>query len=284
MPELPEVETVCRALRSGGRDAPPIIGWQLKKADIFWAKTLAEQSPEEFSRKISGQKVEDVFRRGKFIILQLIQNFLVVHLRMSGDLRVEPDDKELLKHDRLIIWFEQGYHLAFNDPRKFGRIWLYQNIDELSARLGPEPLEIKSSDEFYQRLVRRKRQLKPLLMDQKFLSGMGNIYTDEALHIAGLHPLMNSADITPEQAKKLLSAIQQVLQTGIKRNGASIDWMYRGGSFQNEFRVYGRSGQPCPICGTLIKKITVGQRGTHFCSTCQPIPQSLQLKEMERKL
>jgi len=284
LPELPEVETVCRALRSGGRDAPPIIGWQLKKADIFWAKTLAEQSPEEFSRKISGQKVEDVFRRGKFIILQLIQNFLVVHLRMSGDLRVEPDDKELLKHDRLIIWFEQGYHLAFNDPRKFGRIWLYQNIDELSARLGPEPLEIKSSDEFYQRLVRRKRQLKPLLMDQKFLSGMGNIYTDEALHIAGLHPLMNSADITPEQAKKLLSAIQQVLQTGIKRNGASIDWMYRGGSFQNEFRVYGRSGQPCPICGTLIKKITVGQRGTHFCSTCQPIPQSLQLKEMERKL
>lgn len=284
MPELPEVETVCRALRSGGRDAPPIIGWQLKKADIFWAKTLAEQSPEEFSRKISGQKVEDVFRRGKFIILQLTQNFLVVHLRMSGDLRVEPDNKELLKHDRLIIWFEQGYHLAFNDPRKFGRIWLYQNIDELSARLGPEPLEIKSSDEFYQRLVRRKRQLKPLLMDQKFLSGMGNIYTDEALHIAGLHPLMNSADITPEQAKKLLSAIQQVLQTGIKRNGASIDWMYRGGSFQNEFRVYGRSGQPCPICGTLIKKITVGQRGTHFCSTCQPIPQSLQLKEMERKL
>lgn len=284
MPELPEVETICRALRSGGRDAPPIIGWQLKKADIFWAKTLAEQSPEEFSRKISGQKVEDVYRRGKFIILQLTQNFLVVHLRMSGDLRVEPDDKELLKHDRLIIWFEQGYHLAFNDPRKFGRIWLYQNIDELSARLGPEPLEIKSSDEFYQRLVRRKRQLKPLLMDQKFLSGMGNIYTDEALHIAGLHPLMNSADITPEQAKKLLSAIQQVLQTGIKRNGASIDWMYRGGSFQNEFRVYGRSGQPCPICGKLIKKITVGQRGTHFCSTCQPIPQTLQLKEMERKL
>lgn len=279
MPELPEVETICRALRSGGRDAPAIVGWKIKRAEILWQKTLAEPGLDEFSNRVEGQQVVDVHRRGKFIVILLSDGYMIVHLRMSGDLRVDPDTMELLPHDRLVVWFQNGYHLAFNDTRKFGRVWLRKDVDGLLHRLGPEPLEIDDVEDFYQRLISRKRQLKPLLMDQTFISGMGNIYTDEALHIAGIHPLSNSAELTREQAQKLLETIQQVLKKGIERNGASIDWIYRGGSFQNEFRVYGRSGQACPICGTLIEKIVVGQRGTHFCPVCQPRPPSFRKKE-----
>ena len=281
MPELPEVETICRALRSGGRDAPAIVGWKINRAEVLWQKTLAEPGIDEFLLRLEDQRVVDIHRRGKFIVIHLSDGFLIVHLRMSGDLRVDPDVKELLPHDRLVVWFQNGYHLAFNDTRKFGRVWLRKDLDGLLHRLGPEPLEIDDAEDFFQRLIRRKRQLKPLLMDQTFISGMGNIYTDEALHIAGIHPLHNSAELTREQAQKLLSSIQQVLAKGIERNGASIDWIYRGGSFQNEFRVYGRSGQACPICGTLIEKIVVGQRGTHFCPVCQPGFRSFRTKEKE---
>ena len=281
MPELPEVETICRALRSGGRDAPAIVGWRINRAEVLWRKTLAEPGLEAFFQRLEDQQIVDVHRRGKFIVIHLADEFLVVHLRMSGDLRVDPDSIDLLPHDRVVIWFQNGYHLAFNDTRKFGRIWLRKDLDGLLHRLGPEPLEIDDAEDFYRRLINHKRQIKPLLMDQTFISGMGNIYTDEALHIAGIHPLRNSTELTWEQAQKLLSAIQQVLKKGIERNGASIDWIYRGGSFQNEFRVYGRSGQACPICGTLIEKIVVGQRGTHFCPVCQPVFRSFRTKETE---
>ncbi len=281
MPELPEVETICKALRSGGRNAPSIVGWQIERAEVLWQKTLAEPGLDEFLERIKKQQVLDVQRRAKFIIIKLSLDFLVIHLRMSGDVRVESDEIDLLPHDRLVVWFQNGYHLAFNDTRKFGRVWLLKDLDGLLRRLGPEPLEIEDPEKFYQCLVRHRRQLKPLLMDQTFLSGMGNIYTDEALHIAGIHPLTISAELNREQAQKLLQAIQQVLLKGIERNGASFDWIYRGGSFQNEFRVYGRSGQACPICGTLIEKIVVGQRGTHFCPVCQPWPPSFQTKEQE---
>ena len=281
MPELPEVETICRALKSGGRDGPSILGWKIKKADVFWLKTLAEPGLQDFSNQIIGQEVLDVCRRGKFIILQLSSGYLVFHLRMSGDIRVETNSIELLKHDRLVVWFENGFHLAFNDTRKFGRVWLVRDLKKITVKLGPEPLEISSPDEFYKRLIQNDRQLKPLLMDQRFLSGMGNIYTDEALHMAGLYPLLKSSEISFTQAQKLLVAIQEVLKKGIERNGASIDWIYRGGSFQNEFRVYGQGGQPCLVCGTLIKKIKVGQRGTHYCPVCQPDPRSNQSDEMK---
>lgn len=281
MPELPEVETICKALRSGGRDAPAIVGWQIERADVLWGKTLAEPGSDAFNRRIQKQQVVDVLRRGKYIIIQLSNDYLAIHLRMSGDVRVEANKKVLLPHDRLVLWFQNGYHLAFNDTRKFGRVWLLTDLDELLHRLGPEPFEIADAEDFYQSLISRKRQIKPLLMDQTFLSGMGNIYTDEALHIAGIHPLASSAKLGKDQAAKLLTAIQQVLAKGIERNGASIDWIYRGGSFQNEFRVYARSGQACPICGTLIEKIVVGQRGTHFCPVCQPRPPSLRTIEKE---
>ena len=139
------------------------------------------------------------------------------------------------------------------------------------GNLGPEPLdEGLTADDFFTHLHTTRRQLKPLLLDQTFLAGLGNIYTDEALNLAKLHPLTPANSLTQDQAERLLEGIRTVLGDGIARNGASIDWVYRGGEFQNYFRVYQRTGEPCPECGTPIERITVGQRGTHFCPQCQP--------------
>jgi formamidopyrimidine-DNA glycosylase len=160
--------------------------------------------------------------------------------------------------------------LVFNDTRKFGRIWLVRDPQEVVQGLGPEPLSNDfTADDLYERLHLRHRQLKPLLLDQSFLAGLGNIYTDEALHRARLHPLTLSDSLNREQAQHLWEAIREVLQEGIRRNGSSIDWVYRGGEYQNYFRVYGQAGKPCPVCGTAIERLVVGQRSTHICPNCQ---------------
>jgi formamidopyrimidine-DNA glycosylase len=144
--------------------------------------------------------------------------------------------------------------------------------DEVLGGLGPEPLGRDFTSQWlYAALQNKHRQLKPLLLDQTFLAGLGNIYTDEALHLAKLHPLRASDSVTEKQAEALREAIRKVLREGIRRNGASIDWVYRGGEFQNYFRVYDREGQPCPVCGTGIQRIVVGQRSTHFCPECQSV-------------
>jgi formamidopyrimidine-DNA glycosylase len=277
MPELPEVETIVRALRQGGRDGPPLPGRKIHSVQLLWERSLAEPVPAEFYRRLPGQTIRDIRRRGKYIILQLDEDALLFHLRMSGDLRVEPgmdgqgQAVEPRPHDRAVLAFEDGLRLAFNDPRKFGRIWLVGQPATVLKDLGPEPLDTDLTVEgFYQKLQAVHRQVKPLLLDQGFLAGLGNIYTDEALHLAKIFPLHSSDNLSLDQAGQLLSAIRQVLGEGIRRNGASIDWVYRGGDFQNSFRVYQRTGQPCPVCGTLIARMVVGQRGTHFCPTCQP--------------
>jgi formamidopyrimidine-DNA glycosylase len=180
------------------------------------------------------------------------------------------------KHDRLLLFLSGDSTLVFSDARKFGRIWLLSDPQELFARLGPEPLaDDFTPDRLYRSLQARRRQLKPLLLDQGFLAGLGNIYTDEALHTAGLHPLTSSDAVSPEQAGALWAAIRAVLAEGIRRNGASIDWVYRGGDFQNHFRVYGRTGEPCPECGTAIERLVIGQRGTHVCPQCQPLKEKI---------
>jgi formamidopyrimidine-DNA glycosylase len=144
---------------------------------------------------------------------------------------------------------------------------------DLFKGLGPEPLDENfGPEELYRRLQACKRQVKPLLLDQSFLAGVGNIYSDEALHLAGIHPRSASHHLSPLQAERLWGSIRQVLNEGIRLQGASIDWVYRGGDFQNHFRVYRRTGLPCPECGTVIERTVVGQRSTHFCPTCQPAP------------
>ncbi|MFZ5881297.1 MAG: bifunctional DNA-formamidopyrimidine glycosylase/DNA-(apurinic or apyrimidinic site) lyase [Chloroflexota bacterium] len=270
MPELPEVETIARALR------PELAGRTILAADLLWPRTLAIPSASKFKQDIAGQEIVNVARRGKFIHLQLSTFNLFVHLRMSGDLYIKEADAPPEKHDRLLLFLSPNEQagarkLVFNDARKFGRVWLVRDPQRVTGKLGPEPLEDAFTPQaLYEGLQARRRQLKPLLLDQSFLAGMGNIYTDEALHIARLHPQAMSNSVEREQAGALWEAIRAVLQQGIRRNGASIDWAYRGGQFQNDFRVYGRAGQACPACGAAIQRIVVGQRGTHFCPACQP--------------
>ncbi|MBI5943914.1 MAG: DNA-formamidopyrimidine glycosylase [Chloroflexi bacterium] len=264
MPELPEVETFARALK------PELTGLTILSADLRWARTLATPSPAQFKKQIAGQKIMDVSRRAKYLILNLEAYNLLIHLRMSGDLIIRQGKIKPAKHDRLILHLSNDTYLAFNDTRKFGRVWLTDQPDKILGRLGPEPLEKNfTAQRLYENLHARKRSLKPLLLDQTFIAGLGNIYTDECLHIAKLHPLASSNNVTLEQAASLHKAIRAVLKDGIRRNGASIDWVYRGGEFQNYFRVYGREGQPCPACAAKIQKLTVGQRGTHICPNCQ---------------
>jgi formamidopyrimidine-DNA glycosylase len=264
MPELPEVETIARKLK------PELIGRTIRDADVRWRRTIAEPSARKFTEQIKRQKILDVGRRAKFLNIQLSDYNLLIHLRMSGDLHIKDATNQPEKHDRLIIKLSGNKSLAFNDTRKFGRVWLIADPGELFSALGPEPLDREFTPQWLHAALHEKhRQLKPLLLDQTFLAGLGNIYTDEALNIARLHPLRGSDSVTAKQAGALHDAIRAVLKEGIRRNGASIDWAYRGGEFQHYFRVYDREGQPCLNCGAAIKRITVGQRGTHFCPTCQ---------------
>lgn len=277
MPELPEVETIARELRTGtGRSPVSLPGLKIIATRFFWERSLASPGPAEFIRLTSGQTVTDISRRGKFLIFNLSGGNILVHLRMSGDLRVEmlsdAAETPYLPHDRLSILFEEGWQLIFNDPRKFGRVWFAHDTGEVIGNLGPEPL----ADDFqagnlFQLLHARRRQLKPLLLDQAFLAGIGNIYADEALHRARLHPGRLSNSLSEDEAGALWSAIRETLRLGIERNGASIDWVYRGGDFQNHFLAYQQTGKPCPTCGHPIERIVIGQRAAHFCPSCQPL-------------
>jgi formamidopyrimidine-DNA glycosylase len=270
VPELPEVETIRQALLQGGRDGPSLLGRRILGAHLLWARTLAAPSPGEFLARLPGQAIEDVGRRGKFLLLRLTGDTLLFHLRMSGDLVVEPRETPPAPHHRLMLDLEGDLRLSFNDTRKFGRAWLVADPQEVLGGLGPEPLdEALGPQEFYERLHAHRRQLKPLLLDQSFIAGLGNIYADEALHLARLHPLAIASALDEQAARHLLESIRRVLEEGIRRQGASIDWVYRGGDFQNYFRVYRRAGQPCPRCGEPIARILVGQRSTHYCPNCQ---------------
>jgi len=278
MPELPEVETIAANLRNGSAQIPSILEMEINKAHVFWHKTIAEPSVEDFLSKIRGRFFTSVQRRGKFIHFPLDQGHLIIHLRMSGDLYLRPGSVHQdpsypsEQHNRTIFHLENDWDLVFHDTRKFGRIWLLDDPQQLFQKLGSEPFDTNLTvDLFLNTLNNRKRILKPLLMDQTFIAGLGNIYTDEALFKAGISPLQTSEKLRYEQADKLLTSIREVLQEGIRHNGSSIDWVYRGGDFQNHFCVYQRSGEACPRCGTAIKRIVVGQRSTHYCPICQPL-------------
>jgi len=273
MPELPEVETIARSLREPqGAYSSSVVGRRVSEAEVLWPRTVAIMDAKDFEQHLSGQTITALTRRGKFLVFSLSTDTMLIHLRMSGNLRLESTDTPAEKHDRLLIRFENGSRMAFNDTRKFGRVWLTDDPDEILGELGPEPLEAGfTTERFFDMLRSRSRQLKPVLMDQHFLAGMGNIYTDEALHSAKIHPLTRSDRLTRTKTERLHTAISSVLREGIRRNGASIDWAYKGGEFQNQFRVYGRAGEPCPACGSDIQRIVVGQRGTHICPVCQKI-------------
>ena len=276
MPELPEVETIARNLAKGDEQTPSVLGQRIVSSSVFWAKTVAEPDLLSFHSAIKNQSVLNVSRRGKFLIFDLDHAFLLIHLRMSGDLIMRyaettlPLNVPLLAHDHVYFHFANHWHLAFNDTRKFGRVWLTPDLNQVLGKLGPEPFDPKlTGTAFAHKLSKYKRQLKPLLLDQHFIAGLGNIYTDEALFVAGLHPKRLSNSLSFDDANRLLRAIRKVLRLGIEHNGASIDWAYKGGRFQNYFQVYQQTGNPCPHCGKPIQRTVIGQRGTHFCERCQ---------------
>jgi len=270
VPELPEVETICNGLRLGGFGQPSILGRTIREASVFWPKSIATPSLDEFLGLLPGQKIGDINRRGKFVLIELDRHVLIVHLRMSGDLQVRQEGDARATHDRVEFVFSEGDRLVFNDTRKFGRVWLVEDVNQVTGSLGPEPFDGNLTGEmFFSMLQGSSRQVKPLLLDQGFLAGLGNIYSDEALFLAKIHPLRVARMVNALDAARLLETIRQVLQEGIHHHGASIDWVYRGGDFQNYFRVYQRTGQPCIVCQAPIQRIIVGQRSTHFCPNCQ---------------
>ncbi len=276
MPELPEVETIVRRLRDGTSESPSVRGQNIQSVQVNWDRIIAAPDVDDFREALTGKTITDARRRGKFLHFPLDEGHLIGHLRMSGDMRMEsrlgPDGSQRPPepYDRAVFTLASPFLLVFSNVRKFGRLWYTDDPQTVLGALGPEPLDPDFSPaQLYEGLQARTRQIKPLLMDQTFIAGLGNIYTDEALFRAQIHPLRKSDSLSPDEADRLHKAIQQVLQQGIRRFGASLDWFYRGGQFQNDFSAYGRAGEACPVCGTQIAKISVGQRGTHFCPRCQ---------------
>jgi formamidopyrimidine-DNA glycosylase len=274
MPELPEVETFRRFLKHGTADFSSIMGKQFQGGKLLWEKTLARPDPETFFSRIPGQVVQDLGRRGKHLLIHLTRDTLIFHFRMSGEILVQSQKQPVGDHVRLLLDFTDGSRLIYNNPRKFGRVWLTDLPEELLSPLGPEPLaDDFTPDKLFRILHSRSRQIKHLLLDQRIIAGLGNIYTDEALYLSKIHPRAKSDQLNANQVNSLWKNIRSVLQTGIKNQGTSIDWVYRGGDYQRLLNVYKRTDDPCPRCGTPIKRLVVAQRGTHICPTCQPEPE-----------
>lgn len=269
MPELPEVESIARKLRDGNGN-PPLTGQTITHATVSWPRHIAIPAASTFRRNIRSRLIKSVGRRGKYLVFGLDRGTLLLHLRMSGDLYMTRPGTAKGRYEHTVFHLDTDWQLRFSDARKFGKVYLLKSPEKILDRLGPEPLDPGFTvDEFQSRLRTKKRLIKPLIMDQTFLAGMGNIYTDEALFIAKIHPRTRSDQLTDSQISDLWHAIRSALEEGIRANGASIDWVYAGGNFQNQFRVYQRTGEPCLRCGTQIERITLGQRGTHYCPSCQ---------------
>jgi formamidopyrimidine-DNA glycosylase len=271
VPELPEVETIARSLRLGSGGAPPLPGRAIRDVTIRWPRHIARPKAAAFRAGVLGRTIRDVQRRGKYLVFPLDDASMLIHLKMSGDLTVVPTDAPDGRFEHTRFHLDDGWDLRFSDARKFGKVFLVRDPSTVLGALGPEPLaEAFTARRLAELLRRHARALKPLLLDQTFVAGLGNIYADEALHRARLHPLRRSDRLSDEETRRLWRGIRAALRQGLRHNGASLDWVYRGGDFQNHFRVYQRGGEPCPVCGTRIRRIVVGQRGTHYCPTCQP--------------
>lgn len=276
MPELPEVETTARGLRER------IVGRRIVTVgSLDWPRMAPNATLETLAKTAVGRTIESIARRGKYVIVGLSGDaYLVLHRKMSGNLVLRTTDLPAAPHTHLSVTFDDGWRLDFVDPRKFGRIYLFRGRDALDAfldeRLGPEPLEIQRG-ELDALLVRRRGRLKSLLLDQTFLAGIGNLYADEILWEACLHPQRSVESLTTRERTRLHEAIQQILTTAIERRGTSlsdyVDAEGEPGTNQEFLQVYGRAGLPCTRekCGRPIVRLVVAQRGTWLCPSCQPI-------------
>jgi formamidopyrimidine-DNA glycosylase len=262
LPELPEVETVVRTL------APLVAGRRIVEARYLSALAAAG-SPDEMAARISGQKILALRRAGKHLLFDLSEGVLDVHLRMTGKLLISP---EATRFARAVFTLDDGKLMVFDDTRQFGRVLWHPSAPREVAELGPDPLEL-TPREFAGILRGRRGRIKPLLLNQRIVAGLGNIYADESLARARVHPLASAARLSGARLERLHAAIIEVLTEAIAAGGSSIsdyvDAEGRRGGFQDRHRVYGREGEACLECGAAIRRIVVAQRGTHFCPRCQ---------------
>jgi formamidopyrimidine-DNA glycosylase len=281
MPELPEVETIVRRLMRGepvehGLPAyPPPLCHSITCVWTDWPRA-AYPSADVIIQRLPNHRIRSIGRRGKYIVFTVEQDdtqrmsYLLVHLKMSGRLDVLAAETPRDKHVHFAFALDNGYELRFNDTRKFGRVYLVDDPSEITGNLGPEPLDAGFTLKAFRQLMGTKSgALKPLLLDQTFIAGIGNIYADEALWRAKLHPLRRAASLKPDEVAALYRGIRQALSDGIRHEGSAIDWVYPEGNYQDYFRVYGRTDEPCRRCGSAIRRIVVGQRSTHYCPRCQ---------------
>ncbi len=273
-------------LREGSRpDKPPLVGRLIREARVLWPREVSGLPAPAFAQRVAGCRVVSISRHGKYLILELRREgegyppdvdttctqrplFMLVHLRMSGRLDVAPVADAFTPHARVVWLLDDGWALRFDDARKFGRVYLTEQVSDVTGKLGPDALSV-DAQAFAARLLAKRGALKPILLDQSFIAGVGNIYADESLFLARLHPTRLAGALNADDALRLHQAVRQVLLDGIAANGASFDWVYPGGNYQEHFRVYGRAGLPCVDCGRPIHRIVVGQRSTHFCAACQ---------------
>jgi formamidopyrimidine-DNA glycosylase len=270
MPELPEVETVARGLRDS------LLGRTITRVTVGWPRTIARPGVAGFTERVAGQRATLIGRRGKYVIIGLSGGYLLVHLKMSGRLYVVGADEPSDQHVHVLFDLDDGRQLRFRDVRKFGRIYLVDDPSEVTAGLGPEPLADDFFVEDFARLLASRRgRLKPLLLNQQFLAGLGNIYADEALFAARLHPLRKADSLTADEQVRLYEAIRTVLQQAVASRGTTLgdggytDASGQAGGYQDRIAIYGRGGELCLRCKSPIERIVIGGRSAHFCPRCQ---------------
>jgi formamidopyrimidine-DNA glycosylase len=274
MPELPEVETIARKLR------PELVGRTVAAVEVLWQRTIDRPPVDRFSAAVTGARFTGVGRRGKFLVLEMdTGKVLLVHLRMSGKftLRSAEEGPGDFKHARVRMQLDDGTWLIYVDPRKFGRFYLVDNVEEIVEPLGPEPLEAAFTAERLNRMLEGRRgEIKRLLLNQHFIAGLGNIYASEALWHARIHPCRSAGSLSDEETQRLHGAIVDVLRQGIRHGGTSLDdgqYVYPDGglgAYQQRLKVYDRAGDQCPRCGYTLERIVQGQRSTYVCPACQP--------------
>ena len=265
MPELPEVETIKQGLERH------ILNRKIKEVIIKEARSIKEPKPPEFKKRIRGQQIKEIKRRGKVLSFRLSSNnFLVIHLRLTGQLILS---HKVDRTARVIFKLSKGV-LNFCDPRLLGELRLVRDWQDLAIikKMGPEPFDISQKD-FIVRFAGKKSKIKPLIMDQHFLAGVGNIYAAEALFCARIHPGRNADKLSRREPTKLYECLIQILKAALKYRGSSVDTYRdvdgREGKYVNKLQVYGRANQPCYKCRTPIKRIALSGRGTYFCPKCQ---------------
>lgn len=270
MPELPEVETIRRQI------APVVEGKTIDVVEVRDARWVLPHEPPQFEKLLTGRTIVSLTRRGKYFLFNLDDGLsLVMHLRMTGNLLYFAEDhRPELTHVRGELWLDNGGLLAFTDPRRFGTAEIVDAAEYFAKRLGPEPFEDAFSGEYLHAFSRkRKASIKAVLLDQKLVAGVGNIYADEALFRAGIAPHKHAGRLTRAQCTLLVDSVCDALTAGIDAKGASIDDFRDAygvkGSFQDQFLVHRREGLPCPICGEPIIKTRVAGRGTYFCRVDQ---------------